>query len=110
MEMKGKIAFIKWGSFSHTNDNVLTQLLKQFQDYHIDVFDIPTDLVNTIDFIGALFCIKEYGAKVLFSKNEMIKRINRTPYSFNRVKKVIEKKLTNGGYTFTFFKPSLFSI
>jgi len=39
-----KIAFIKRGSFSNTNDNVLEVLLREFPDHHIEVVDI-TDLI-----------------------------------------------------------------
>src|SRR5262245_8254906 len=35
-----KIAFVKWGSFSHTNDSVEQELVRCFPEFEVEVIDL----------------------------------------------------------------------
>ena len=49
-----KIAFLKWGNFSHVNDFVYILLTKEFPDYEVEVINVWPDLVNELSLVNII--------------------------------------------------------
>ncbi len=118
MESK-KIAFIKIGSDSFVNENLLKVFEKVFPDFEIQVIDAYRDLINNREVInGYLAVIKEYGLNLLLGKtyrgfllrrNTGVKKLLiGTTYFFKTVKTAIARHLESGDYIFSFQTQSLF--
>lgn len=105
---KGKIAFLKNGSFSHLNEFIFETLSKAFPEYVVDIYDIKKDIINPVHFINLAHIFKEYGTDVLFGKKHLANCQIKTTYMFHKIKKNISNKLKNENYQFTFQSQSLF--
>ncbi len=103
-----KIAFVKIGSFSNTNQSVLNLLKKEFPNYKIDVIDIFEEIAQPKTIKNIVHTIKEHGIKVFFSKTNFYKGMVQNEYMFKLVKKGIAAYLQNSNYIFTFQTQSLF--
>lgn len=103
-----RIAFIKAGSFSNTNEKLLHIMKKEFPTYKIDIIDLWADLISRKDLINLLFCFKEYGAEILVGRKRLRDCLARTTYFFNKVRNQIVDRLEKQNYTFTFQTQSLF--
>jgi glycosyltransferase involved in cell wall biosynthesis len=108
MSNKRKIAFVKYGDFSHTNEMVFKILNREFPDFEIETIDIFSNLVSTKDLATILHTLKEYGRQI-FDRNINIanKRLFAT-YVFDKFRAAIVKRLAARDYLFTFQTQSFF--
>jgi hypothetical protein len=61
---KDKVAFIKYGKFSHINEMIFQMLRREFLTLEIDVIDVFSDLVTNKDWKTILYGLKEYGLEI----------------------------------------------
>jgi glycosyltransferase involved in cell wall biosynthesis len=106
--MPKKIAFIKTGSFSLVNENVLNILVQHFPGFEIEIIDVEKDLVNTRDWLNLIFTIKEYGWDILLRRKNYRHCLLRTPHIFEQIKAEISNRLLPDDYLFSFQTQSLF--
>lgn len=107
MSKNKKFAFIKMGSFSHTNDKLLAALKEKFSDYEVDIIDV-NNLIRRRDPLCLIIAFMEYGLKIVTGKKELMKCRSRTVYFMNKARTEIIKKLKESKYDFTFQTQSLF--
>ena len=105
---KEKAAFIKYGSFSHINESVLSELIRKFPDYEFDVYDLQPDKYSTDTAFALLHSLTEYGKDIITGKKTFLGTYNRTPWFFNRTRKFILKTLSDKDYRFTFQTQAIF--
>ena len=107
MNQKRKIAFIKWGSFSHINVFVHQILERHFPECGIDVIDID-DLVPTRNPRTYLACLRDYGRDLLSGRRNIYDARVRTSFTFHEVRRAILALLDHDDYAFTFQTQSMF--
>ncbi|PSB09472.1 glycosyltransferase family 1 protein [Pleurocapsa sp. CCALA 161] len=106
---KRKIALIKHGDFSYINPELINILQTNFANFPIEIIDIYTDLLSKKDLMSLVYCLKEFGVDILLQK----KQINtatylKLPYTFNKIKEKVRKRLADQRYICTFQTQSLF--
>lgn len=106
--MSKEFAFIKAGSFSTINDNLLHALKKQFPDYKIDIIDIWSEIFQRRELANLFYVVKEYGIEILSGRKKHYECISRTTYFFHKVRERIRERLEDKKYVFTFQTQSLF--
>lgn len=102
-----KIAFLKWGSFSHINASVLGLLQENFPDFQIEVIDF-TDLIRRENAFVIYHCLREYGVDIIRGDKTFFGSIYFTPYVFRKARRVIQSRLSRQKYAFTFQTQSVF--
>jgi glycosyltransferase involved in cell wall biosynthesis len=107
VQNKLKIAFIKYGNFSHTNEMILQVFSQEFPNVDIDVIDLFS-LVNSKDLVTIFYAIKEYGLKILDSRSNLSQMRLLTKYFYDKLRKTLVQRLANRDYLFTFQTQSLF--
>lgn len=107
MSVNKRIAFIKMGSFSHTNEKLLATLEKKFPNHEIDVIDVNR-LIHRRDPLCLMIAFFQYATDILSGKKEWMKCRTRTTYYMNKIRKKIVAKLALTEYQFTFQTQSLF--
>lgn len=105
---KPKIAFIKMGQFSYTNESVLKELNDKFAEYEIEVIDIFKDLVPLKDIRALISCMFYYGPQILTAKKSLFDTYIRTPYFIRKIKLSVKKRLNGQKYLMTFQTQSIF--
>jgi glycosyltransferase involved in cell wall biosynthesis len=108
MNGKRKIAFVKYGSFSHVNEMVEKILAREFPSLEVETIDVFTDLVNTKDLATIFHTIKDYGKQLLQRKLSIGNRRLYTKHLFGKIRAAILQRLTGQDYLFTFQTQSLF--
>jgi glycosyltransferase involved in cell wall biosynthesis len=103
-----KAAFINVGKFSHINDSVLKELVKNFPDTHFDVIDLIPDKYSMEILLSLLYCLLEYGEDIVFGKKTFIRTYDRTTYLLNKRRKLILNTLAKNKYDFTFQTQSMY--
>jgi len=106
MEKKGKIAFIKTGSFSNINRQLSDALKRAFAEYRVDIVDTNRDLADCRHPGNLAACIRAYGWDVLRGTKELRAALMRTPYLFSKVRRAVAR-LKNENYAFTLQTQSL---
>ena len=110
--MPKKIAFIKFGAFSHTNARVGAALRKYFPEYELEVIDVMELLGRNRAalFLNALQIIQHYGSDLLRGHHSFAACYFRTPYMFARIRSRIRKRLGRdlSRYAFSFQTQSLY--
>ena len=102
-----KIAFIKAGSFSHTNANVEALLAKHFPEAELEVIDV-LKLVPTKTLANLLGVVREKGMGVFWRKTSLSRQLSTSVHYTEEVRRALEKRLAGRGYAFTFQTQSLF--
>jgi glycosyltransferase involved in cell wall biosynthesis len=105
---KQKIAFIKYGSFSHVNKKICQILTREFPQLEIEIIDVFTDLVDTKDLATIFHTLREYRQELLDRTLNIGNRRLYTQHFFNKLRGAIVKRLKNRKYVFTFQTQSLF--
>ncbi len=108
VQNKGKIAFIKYGNFSHTNEMIFEILVREFPNLEIDVIDVFSELVNNKDLATIFYALKEYGGELFDRKSDIRQRRIFTNYFYHKLRKALVKRLKNQDYIFTFQTQSIF--
>ena len=105
-----RIAFIRWGRFSHVNRNVLEHLRLNFPRGRVDVVDLSELKLQARDKLQ-LFrssAASEYGQQALSSKAALDRYAKRTAFFFQYVKEGLAKILSGRKYSCTIQTQSLF--
>jgi glycosyltransferase involved in cell wall biosynthesis len=105
-----RIAFLKVGSFSHTNRALLEILQSAFPDHALDVIDVGR-LVRRDPFafgVGLLAVVRAYGLAVLMRKGARWRAFFGTPWSFHAIRRKLRRRLAGRRYAFTIQTQSLF--
>jgi hypothetical protein len=105
--MDKKIAFIKYGSFSHTNASVSAMLRQHFADYELEVIDVPELLGRSqaASIFNVLSILKYYGGDILKRRRSFRQCNFRTPYMFARIKERMQKRLGRNLSSYVFSLP-----
>lgn len=103
-----KAAFIKYGSFSHINESVLSELKRNFPEIAFDEFDLIPEKYSLDTAFILLHAFVEYGNEILSGKKKLINTFNRTDYFFRRRREMILNHLAGEKYLFTFQTQALF--
>lgn len=105
-----RIAFIKLGRFSHTNESVLALLKREFPRCDIDVID-----VRQLDFFRPLrlaplawSALRQHGPGMFASKMQLGKALISTAEFFQRSRPSLLQRLQSSRYLFTFQTQGLF--
>lgn len=106
--MAQKIAFIKCGAFSHTNERTMQALAREFPEFDLDVIDVEHDLVQTKGILNLLSVVRMYGSDILLGKREAWQCLIKTTYIFKKIKQAVIQHLKKGGYVFSLQTQSLF--
>jgi glycosyltransferase involved in cell wall biosynthesis len=110
MNRKKKIAFIRPKEWPLANRIVEGVIKEQFPDHTVDVLDVSTlvrrrpDLVLVNSIATALL----YGKDIARRKKKFRLAFWRTPFIFRQIRKLVQQKVTGGGYSFSFQMQSLF--
>ena len=107
MITKRRIAFIRWGSFSHINDCVQEILERHFVDAQIDVIDI-NELIPKSNPLSYLHALRSYGHDVARRRKTLSEARERTPFVFQTVRRRLLERLNRHPYDFTFQTQSMF--
>ncbi len=105
---KDKVAFVKYGNFSHINEKIVEIISREFPTLEVEVIDVFSDLVNNKDWKTFLMALQEYGIEVFDRHNNKSQRRLYTKYFYNKVGRALSKRLANRDYLFTFQTQSLF--
>jgi glycosyltransferase involved in cell wall biosynthesis len=99
MKRKKRILFAKLGHFSYTNDEVTTQIVKNFPDHDLIVADVK-DLVKPSYFSSGYNILTEvatFGPSVLTNRSDFHAFFFRTPFMFRRLNQMLVEAF--GGLT-----------
>jgi len=104
------IAFLKIGSFSHTNAAVLEMLRTGFPEHTIDVIDVGRLVRRDAPAvaIGVLALMRTYGPRTLLHPGTRWRAFFGTPWCFHTVRRMIRARLGERPYAFTLQTQSLF--
>lgn len=110
MPRADRIAFVKLGRFSHTNESVLKLLRKQFSEYSLDVIDVrELDIFRPRRLAPlAWAALRQHGPGTLASKASFVKSLLHTPQFQARARASLLARLQRARYLFTFQTQSLF--
>lgn len=104
MNTSGKLAFIRSGTFSHTNESVRRQLARVFPGYTIDEFEVR-DILRAQPWFAlrnSVEMVRTYGVRDLIRRGDPIDCFIQTPACFRWLKNWFEKRMAGAGYDFTF--------
>jgi len=107
--VKKKIAFFKTGDFSLINSRVQEILLKNFPEYELVVDDI-SGILPWWNFWALYHCLRLYGFSLLTGKRAFANCYWRTPYYFNRIRKMVRQKYAAAPFHFTCQTQSIFDL
>lgn len=111
MKQVDRIAFVKRGKFSHTNDSVLKQLREQFPRCAVDVIDVaelvPLPHWRTLPALG-YSALKHYGLRSLRNKRLLMRSLVYTPAFFSKARHEVLRRLQKSRYLFTFQTQGVF--
>lgn len=102
-------AFVKAGSFSHTNEYVLKELQRNFPDMQPDVFDLTEMKAarTSLPWLSVAVA-REYGVDGCFPLWRLRRNAIKTGYFFARTRQELLRLLAQRSYTFTFQTQSMF--
>src|SRR3954464_5907035 len=110
-----KIAFIKRGSFSHTNARVAELLARHFPEFEVETIDISEALVRRSRWLviaNVCHVVWLYFRELVSGRKTIQNSFCRTPYFFSRVKRYLNERLGRRAaeYACTFQTQSLFDV
>jgi glycosyltransferase involved in cell wall biosynthesis len=110
--MTKKIAFIKFGDFSHVNARVGPSLRQYFPEYELEVIDVMELLGRNraARFFNSLHILRYYGSDLLSGRRSFETCYFRTPYMFHRIRNRMRQRLDRNlaRYAFSFQTQSLY--
>src|SRR5512139_1042349 len=108
---KGKrIAFIRPKEWPLANRIVEGVLRQQFPDHEVDTIDISS-LVRRrpgLILVNSIATALLYGKDIAQRRKKFRLAFWRTPYIFRQVRRLVQKRIAEGTYAFTFQMQSLF--
>lgn len=108
--MKKRIAFIKVGSFSLVNGQVLSLLRTHFPEYEIDVFDVLEISLGHKWWlvVDLLYVLREFGLGLCLRKRQLKRGVLMTTYLMGKIRQWITDNLSAEDYLFSIQTQSLF--
>jgi glycosyltransferase involved in cell wall biosynthesis len=104
--VRGRIAFIKRGPFSHLNAGILEQLRKHFGSSHeIEVLDIIDSFLRRRPWVGArnlLEIARLYAPQILSGRQSFRSAFYRTPYIARAIREFVLERLESRSQEFAF--------
>ena len=109
--MLPKIAYLT--AHNHPQSEKTLQILrKHFDGYEVVkvniVDELNSDKITLL--LNSLFTMKEYGLDVLRGKRDCKNIFFRTEYLFRKMRTIVDKKLRNSDFAFTFQIGSVFDL
>ncbi|MEN1784522.1 MAG: glycosyltransferase family 4 protein [Bacteroidota bacterium] len=104
---KRKVGFIKYAGFSHANSSLLDVLKLEFPNLEFVVIALE-DLISKNDFLALVNCYMLYGRKIKLDREKISRYYFRTPYMFQKIRKVLQAKYESSDFIFTFQTQSFF--
>jgi glycosyltransferase involved in cell wall biosynthesis len=108
---KGKrIAFIRPKAWPLANSIVEGVLKEQFPDHEVDTIDISSLVRRRPDLIlvNSIATALLYGKDIAQGRKKFRLAFWRTPFIFRQVRRLVQKRIAQGTYAFTFQMQSLF--
>ncbi len=100
-----KIAFIKRGRFSGTNDATRRELERQFPEYDLEEIDVGLDLLKPRPHLLLLnwFCVFAlYGGAILWKRRPVRPCFYYTPFIWRQIRRLLLDRLTPRAHEFAF--------
>jgi glycosyltransferase involved in cell wall biosynthesis len=99
-----RILFVKLGSFSHTNERVLEQLIERFPDYEIVTFDVKDYIKRKFGLtaLNALVEVMTFGPSVLSNASARHAFFFLTPFMFRHLSEMIVSRFGPEASSFQF--------
>lgn len=110
MKRPDRIAFVKSGPFSHTNQSVLEILQSEFPKCAVDVIDVrrlPLFGWRNLPRLGRA-ALRRYGVASLRSKRQLLRCMVSTPEFCSDAREQLTDQLRKSRYLFTFQTQALF--
>jgi glycosyltransferase involved in cell wall biosynthesis len=110
MKRVDRIAFVRRGTFSHTNQCVLNALRAEFPKCSVDVIDVRDLRVlrwPRLPHLG-LAAVKYYGLASLRNKRAFMRSLAFTPTYVSEIRRQLLRRLQRQRYLFTFQTQGLF--
>ena len=110
MDKAKRIAFIRPKAWPLANQIVAGVLREQFPDHEVDVVEISTLVRRRPDLVlvNSIATILLYGKDIAQGRKKFRLAFWRTPFIFRQVRRLVRRRITHGGYAFTFQMQSLF--
>lgn len=108
--MAHKIAFIQKGAVPLASAHVAGALQVNFPEFEVEIIDIKELLAHRekMALINVLHTVQEYGPEILAGKKHAKECYFRTPYLFHQIKRLMDNKLADPDYAFSFQMQSLY--
>lgn len=110
MDKRKRIAFVRPKAWPLANRIVDRVLQEQFPDHEVDVIDISTLVRKRPDIVlvNGIVTVLLYGKDIALGRKKIRLAFWRTPYIFRAVRKLLRRRIADGGYSFSFQMQSLF--
>ena len=104
------IAFIRLKAWPLANLIVEGVLKEQFPDHEVDIIDISSLVRRRPDLVlvNSIATTLLYGKEIAQGRKKFRLAFWRTPYIFRQVRRLVQKRIAQGAYVFTFQMQSLF--
>lgn len=108
--MSKRIAFIRPKAWPLANSIVEGVLKEQFPDHEVHVLDVSDVVRRRPDLIlvNSIATILLYGKDIAQGRKKFRLAFWRTPYIFRQIKRLVQNRLAEGTYAFSFQMQSLF--
>lgn len=110
MNRKKKIAFIRPKAWPLANNIVEGVIKEHFPDHEVDVLDVSTMVRRRPGLLlaNSIATALLYGKDIAQRRKKFRLAFWRTPYIFRQIRKLVQERVTGGGYSFSFQMQSLF--
>ncbi|MGE5375833.1 MAG: glycosyltransferase family 4 protein [Bacteroidota bacterium] len=108
--MNKRFAFIRPKAWPLANSIVEGVLKQQFPDHEVDVIDI-SEIVRKrpgLVLVNSIVTALLYGKDIARGRKKFRLAFWRTPYIFRQIRRLVQNKIANGKYSFSFQMQSLF--
>jgi glycosyltransferase involved in cell wall biosynthesis len=110
MDRRQRIAFIRPKAWPLANRIVDGVIQENFPDHEIDLLDISAMVRKRpeIILVNSIITALLYGKDIAYRRKKFRLAFWRTPYIFRQIRKLVQKRVANGTYVFSFQMQSLF--
>jgi glycosyltransferase involved in cell wall biosynthesis len=110
MRKEKRIALVRPKAWPLANSIVEGVLKEQFPDHEVDTIDVSRLVRGRPDLIlvNSLITVLLYGKDIAQGRKKFRLAFWRTPFIFRQVRRLVQKRIANGTYAFTFQMQSLF--
>lgn len=110
MEKEKRIAFIRPKAWPLANSIVEGVLKDQFPEYKVDVLDVSAMVRKRpgLILVNSIATALLYGKDIARRRKKIRLAFWRTPFIFRQIKRIVQKRIAQGSYAFSFQMQSLF--